>query len=531
MLFRRILVVDDEPIQREVLAEIVKKITPEAEVIACCDGEEAWNICQEYHGKIELLLTDINMPGLDGVGLIQRVAESYPSVKLVFISAYQEFEYARNAIRYGVKDYLLKPFRIQTARELLERVNSELEEEQAAEQKRGEYESFLKMEEQKRQLQELFLERRREDQLDREIRNRFPGAGNIVVFRWKLSTGNRSPRYCARLSARQQDELQSRIHQEFSEACFLPQEHGLDETERRMILLQTENVDQTINKLQGLLAEMKKKGIVFWAGVSGQKTHLLQEISDAFRQAEEILAFFFYSPSDGGIYSWDTMHMMLEQPMISVSSFEKELKAAVRTQNEGGTGEALKRLEKTLIRQGKLSPVRMKHCISSMIVSILKEAEGMISQQEYDSLLNEAYEAYGTCDSLIQLFDISEEILDKISVGKKNRSEEFDAVEQCISYIREHIQEELSLQSLAELVHFHPTYLSARIKEKVGMSYSSFILSIRMEQAGRMLRETDWKVLKVAQKCGFKDSSYFNRIFRREFGISPEQYRKVHRSC
>ena len=66
MLFRRILVVDDELIQREVLAEIVKKITPEAEVIACCDGEEAWNTCLEYQGKIELILTDINMPSLDG---------------------------------------------------------------------------------------------------------------------------------------------------------------------------------------------------------------------------------------------------------------------------------------------------------------------------------------------------------------------------------------------------------------------------------------------------------------------------------
>ena len=156
MLFRRILVVDDELIQREVLAEIVKKITPEAEVIACCDGEEAWNTCLEYQGKIELILTDINMPSLDGVGLIQRVAKSYPSVKMVFISAYQEFEYARNAIRYGVKDYLLKPFRIQTARELLERVNSELEEEQVAEQKRGKYESFLEMEEQKRMVNEIW---------------------------------------------------------------------------------------------------------------------------------------------------------------------------------------------------------------------------------------------------------------------------------------------------------------------------------------------------------------------------------------
>ena len=86
------------------------------------------------------------------------------------------------------------------------------------------------------------------------------------------------------------------MYQEFPEACFLPQEHGLDETERRMILLQAEDVDQTIDILRVLLMEMMGNGIVFWAGLSEQKAHLLREISDAFRQAEEILAFFFYSP-------------------------------------------------------------------------------------------------------------------------------------------------------------------------------------------------------------------------------------------
>ncbi|HJC23837.1 MAG TPA: AraC family transcriptional regulator [Candidatus Eisenbergiella merdavium] len=531
MLFRRILIVDDEPIQREGLVGIMKGIVPEAEVIACRDGEEAWNACLEYQGRIELILTDICMPGMDGVGLIRKVSEKYPGIKMVFISAYQEFEYARNAIRYGVKDYLLKPFRVQTAGKLLERINRELEEELDEQRRQGRMKSFMENEERKKQLKELFLERRKGQELEEGLKERLDGSGTVCVVRWKLASEGSRTGYGSRILAGRQEKLLEELYGEFPEACFLEQERGPDETERRMILLQTGEMEQTAGILQRLLDRMKEKGIVFWAGVSAQKACLLQEAADAFRQAEEVLAFFFYMPQEGAIFLWDDMQSMLDRPMMSISSWEKELKTAVRTADERGRRECLKKLEGALYAQEYVLPAKIKHRISSMIVSILKDAEGMISQQEYDLLLNEAYELYGKCDSFRQLFNISEEITKKISLHLMNRTEDFDAVEQCISYIREHMQEDLSLQSLADLVHFHPTYLSARIKEKVGLSYSNFILSVRMEEAGRMLTGTDWKVLSIAQKCGFKDSSYFNRIFRREFGMSPEQYRKAHRSC
>ena len=531
MLFRRILVVDDEAIQREVLAEIVKGIVPEAEVIVSCDGEDAWRICQEYQGELELILTDINMPVLDGVGLIRRVSEQYPEIKMVFISAYQEFEYARNAIRYGVREYLLKPFRIQTARELLERMNEELEGELAEKRKRGLAESILEDKETRKQLHELFLERRGAEELDGGIRGRFPGEGSVAVIRWKLSPGTWNPRYCAQITVRQQDMLLDSLKRVFPDTCFLMEEHGLDETEHRMIMLQTQTAESVTERLTALLAEGKEKGIIFWAGVSEDKQELLKEIADAFRQAEEALSFYFYVPEEGGIFTWNAMHMALEKSMISTSNYEKELKAAVQNGDEKGQKESLKKMEKTLSGEGWVFPAKIRHRISSLIVSVLREMEGVLSQQEYDLFLNEAYEAYGKCDSFRQLFDISEEILRKLTVRLKNRTEDFDAVDQCIAYIKSHIQEELSLQTLADSVHFHPTYLSARIKERVGMGYSSFLLSVRMDQARRMLTETDWKVLEVAQKCGFRDSSYFNRIFRRECGMSPEQYRKVHRPC
>ena len=127
MQFEKILVVDDEAIQREVLAEIVKQTSPNTEVFTAHNGEEAYDLMRKV--KVELLLTDINMPVLDGIGLCGKVSRDFPEVKIVLISAYQEFEYARSAIRFGVEEYLLKPFRKRDAEQVLRRIWEKLEKE------------------------------------------------------------------------------------------------------------------------------------------------------------------------------------------------------------------------------------------------------------------------------------------------------------------------------------------------------------------------------------------------------------------
>ncbi|MDF2611715.1 MAG: hypothetical protein K0R92_3189, partial [Lachnospiraceae bacterium] len=106
---------------------------------------------------------------------------------------------------------------------------------------------------------------------------------------------------------------------------------------------------------------------------------------------------------------------------------------------------------------------------------------------------------------------------------------QYDAVEECIAYIKTHLDSDLSLQKVADYVHFHPNYLSGKIKSKVGLSYSAFLLKLRMELACKLLMNSNDKIQEVALKCGFNDSNYFNRMFRREYNISPEQYRKVHK--
>jgi two-component system, response regulator YesN len=124
-----ILVVEDEPLIRENLVKKLRGSCPEFEVVGeAADGREAQEMAAELHPDV--LLTDIRMPVLDGIGLIRELYYSHPDMKVIILSGYDEFSYARSAIEFGVKDYLLKPVSAEDLRAALSRLAVQMDAEQ-----------------------------------------------------------------------------------------------------------------------------------------------------------------------------------------------------------------------------------------------------------------------------------------------------------------------------------------------------------------------------------------------------------------
>ena len=530
MILRRIIVADDEILQRNVLTKILKKITPETEITACANGKEVYEELQ--NNGADLVITDICMPVMDGMELIRQISANYPCVKIGLISAYQEFEYAREAIQRSVSDYLIKPFRISDAQKLIDKVSEELERERKTSRQLIHYESMVEEGKKQDRLKLLWsvLNSGNESQTAEEELKGFACPGTIVALRWKVRRGFRQSR--AQMSEQQQDQLIAEMINGFHGACFVPREHGLDKTEQKAaVMLAGWEAAVVASQLEKLLLRLRLHDIIFWAGISNSLPNMIEHGAEGFRQAEEVLSFYFFTPETGGIFQYAKFGAVMEMPMISVSAYETDIRQAVRAGDGKRRKGALSELEKVLGQAPYRYPNKIKHRVSSMIMSVLKELDGMIPQADYDVLLNEAYQLFGQCDSFVSLFGISEDLLDRAAGYYMQTAMSYDAVESCISYIKNHLEEDLSLQFLADQVHFHPNYLSTQIKNRMGMSYSSYILSLRMELACKLLTETDLKIADIAGKSGFRDSSYFNRVFRKQFTISPEQYRKVHKKC
>ena len=124
----RILIVEDEVMIREGLSNLIKTHTGHTVIGEACNGQEGLALAVRY--RPELVITDIRMPVMDGLQMIEKFHEMNLFVHVVILSGYSEFEYAKKAIRFGVEDYLLKPLAAEDIVEVLERIRNKLEDEE-----------------------------------------------------------------------------------------------------------------------------------------------------------------------------------------------------------------------------------------------------------------------------------------------------------------------------------------------------------------------------------------------------------------
>lgn len=543
MHIRKIVLADDEGTQLKILSTLIKKITPETEVVLCCDGNEAWQAIQE--GGVELLITDIRMPSMDGMELIRLVSEGYPRISIVLISAYQEFDYAKSAIACGVSEYLLKPFRVEDIRRLLSKMEEKICSLREESERSQNYEAMRERNHRDNQHKLLLsimyrypLSREalspspdsKKNTLDEDLIDSLSRPGLMALLRWKIRTDSVTAPYA--LSHRQQDLLEKHIRQIFPADISVLLDNPLNAGERRRaLLLPGFSLSQCQACLEKIVSLCRLDGIIVHAGISMEQENLLSALDTALNQAEDALSYSFYYSGQTMVFRLPDSGLGEDLPMISLSGYEKDIRRAIHTGNLSHFRQSLDSLEKELSQKPLRAPGKVRHGISSLVVSVIKDLDGMISRKEYDSILNETYRLYSSCDSLEELFSISLSLLERTAAYFTQESGQYDTMEDVIAWLKKHFMEEISLQQLSDRVHFSASYLSAQILKKTGMSYSSYLGYLRTEKARELLLETDLKVMDIASSCGYRDSSYFNRIFHRKYGTSPEQYRKAHKKC
>ncbi|WP_354000721.1 response regulator transcription factor [Sporosarcina newyorkensis] len=101
-----------------------------------------------------------------------------------------------------------------------------------------------------------------------------------------------------------------------------------------------------------------------------------------------------------------------------------------------------------------------------------------------------------------------------------------EVIEQLITYIKGHLEDKLTLNELSQLVHLHPQYLSRLFKQKMDRSLTEYITSTRLEKSKELLVDSQYTITEISRLCGFSDSNYFTRVFRKQEGIPPSHYRK-----
>ena len=480
----RFAVADDVLLARKAVEKLILEWDRDSTVCCSCDnGDEVLKVLKDQ--KVDVLVTDIRMPGLNGIALSEVVRQRFPSVDVVLVSGYATFDYARAALHNGVRDYLLKPLKREDLFHTLDAIKKA-----RAEEKRQE---DLLREVQKRAGSFLLLrylsgEERPEDVLPREMTGLKNGcffAAQIMVKGVKFEE----------LSIRLRDLSFSR---DLIFEDILHSGAGVIVScgEERAVAV----YDKKIRALGTLAEQERKEGHPAAVGVSMLLTGP-DSIREAYSQARRACCLRLQDP-ERGLYRFD---------------------------NDRGK-ELLSKEDLHLIRN-HLNAKRVREakefCLKKMIQPDMTTVLQL--EQSYQALL-------GICFTMdmeaiyrpLWDFDDMNGLLDYICSmaccsGETDRTvNEGDIIDEIQAFLEDNYYCEISLNELAATKYFmNPNYLSRLFKARTGMGFSKYLLGLRMKKAEELLENGDMNINEVALMVGYTSPSYFIQNFKKYFGRTP----------
>lgn len=532
-----IMIVDDEPLERQGIRLILEKYRPGDQVVGeAGDGEEAVQVARKV--KPDVILLDIRMPGLDGMEVARILRPVLPDTRLVVVSAHGEFHYAKKAVALGISDYLLKPVDTEEMMKLLNRLETEVAENR---------ESKEEMEHLRATLQDVMPLIRVGFVMDlvngsltngEEVKNRAkfleihqPLRLAFHVWIDDLS-GNKTYRSELEhqiLQKQVSDTIQETINN-WSGALAVPVGSG-----QFVVLLpfSEEEEDGCIREIGQKLGDdiccavRTRTNTTVTVGL-GRSAKNAVGLARSHAEALAAGEFRLIYGGDQAIHADDvtTPH---DSGLILEQGNEKGMAMAIRMGDWDKTKQHFIALWADLPTEQKLNvaDVRMKLLEISALAS-RSAVEGGVKSEEIASLNIPSDIEIISMNSLVKIHDHTLSWLGEL-VARVRSSREFrnaTLVEKAVRFVEENFHQELSLEDVAKQVYLSPCYFSRLFKQVKGWSFSEYLTQVRMEEARRLLINTDYQISEIASRVGYRDARYFSQVFKRNEGCTPISYRR-----
>lgn len=499
-----ILIVDDEKIERRGIQILLKQIDAEWDIEEAANGKEALERLQQK--RFDIMLTDVKMPFMDGLELIEEAEKLDPEMKSVIISGYGEFEYARKALSLRVVDYMLKPVEPEDFEKLIKKIISQME---SSQRTREITEKGLKAV-REHALYEL-LNGKSMDEVKKE-------AGELVDIREFENIK------CLLLLEFKRDFFGKTGVDLKEEILQIAGEDGVYlnlNPQQSVLLLRYDDASEVKDISQAVINYIKdtynEECFIAVAGDIEESGNL----EKAYNEAELLMESRFYQP-ERQIYFSDNVGVVGEESQHSNDdTLMKQMKQDIRMKDIAGLREHFGRLCDKYRNKTDFSQIYIKFVFSNLLKDIYSSMPKMDENQ-----LNEDITRLYSVTDFKTIMDMVNSNIDRLeqSFGTSQSvlHREIETVKQ---YIYEHYSEELSVDALAQSVYMAPSYLSHVFKKETGQNISKFIKTYRMEKAREMLENTHNKIVNISYAVGYPNVSYFCQSFREYFGISPQKYR------
>ncbi len=478
-----VMIVDDERAIRENLPKIPCFEEAGFKVVAKAkNGIEAFEKLVEI--QPELILLDVNMPMMSGIEFVKKLRNSeYRDTQVIMLSGYNEFEYARQAMRYGAKGYLTKPFDEDEAYELLREVYKDLEK--------------MKEEAKKSHMQEI---KALYDSLhagrSKEV-SALEGYGLLYL----LKEESKEPLIWNEFSSSEVIEVRKR-------SCYASYL-----VEKKAIL----------HRYSGYEAFLKKNKHIALLDLMEYENNELTFREQLTHNFYQMVTPTFYDGIKHVVYP--STSRVSESCLATKCEFLNQLKQNLTE----GLSQKIEHDFLAMSREAKdvHYAMDMVYAISFRIYYIIYETlsqldcsvEGIIFPEWRD------YEVFYSYDMWHNM-TLEQLQLACRRVEEEKESGSNDVYQEILDYIHCHYNETLSIQNLSQTFYLNATYLGRMFKKEKGMGIKQYIHQIRIERAKRLLLETDMKVYEIAEQVGYDKSKYFVSKFSDVVGLSPMSFRQ-----
>lgn len=503
------MIVEDNAIYRYAIKSIIRWEDYGFHIVSeALNGVHALDLLQDQH--VDLILTDISMPEMNGIDLIQKVKQQDDSIKIVALSSFDDFRFVKEALKLGAEDYLLKhDLEPESLQQLLQLMKTKIEADlhlkrQAAIRNENLQEMWHLL---GRKL--IFGEIKTIDEMEDQARAiRFPiptGPIAIMLFEGEYNTHS--------VPALQAELGEALIRIPFSDHRTVIMWHfpnALSEQTCRDELL----------RLAAVLMENKDEPHTVTVSVSS----IGHDIADwplLYRQAETALEQSIYD-GVGQVYSYS------DRKQGGIQGDEVSLKAYASAIQSGQFEAVDKQTEDffDLLVTRRLSLEELKVIIHEATILTKAAAIGRgkfsSSAEAIYRQINRALEAFPTLQQLKELFQNWQKELSYESMGNTPFRKEIQAA---IAYIEEHYAEDITVTKVAENLHLSSNYVSNLFKSETGLRFVEYLNRYRIRKAKLLLQDPSWKVYEVAEKTGFQETSYFCKVFKELEGKTVKEFR------
>lgn len=523
----KVLLVDDEPFIAKGLAVIIDWNAEGFEIVSLAsNGKEALEFLKE--NKVDLIIADIKMPVMTGLELLKCLREENISeAHFVILSGYSDFEYAKQAMRYGCKDYILKPVEkdelLAIVREVAKASQSQKEDEQEQQKMERAYMA--------RNMIALLVGKYDEANLE------------YVKNHMRISEGVRyvDISYCDLTEDEDQDEtilrdLQKKLYRACQEVLEEDVSHAIYDVSKEekyydvgfiycdymavkmgceeVSFLEEfhKNIEKAVQRPVCLLIGKKVPGI---AGVSkSYGTACILKSLEAFHTKKNL---YFYEDE---VQVGQSGIVLCKQSLDGlISAIENNEQIEIRE-----SVEKLYEEMKLLGVAGDIVNLNINYLLFQLI-HLATEQDDEVNQEEILRFISESSFEEGIMrGSSVHLTRFACEYADYLAQLRKNVSR--GVLVEIEREVRENYAENLSLRDLGKKYYVNSSYLGQIFRKKYGQSFKDYLTNYRIAEATKQLLKTDKKVNQIAEDVGYKDSDYFIRKFIEIKGCTPSKYRK-----